>query len=53
MPRPTVLDGKTFSAGLVFDSRLWSPPPPPVEREDSARDLQHLPVMKTFRIPHP
>ena len=50
---PTVLAGKTFSAGLVFDSRLWSPPPPPAEWEDSARDLQHLPVMKTFRIPPP
>ena len=50
---PTVVGGKTFPDGLVFDSRLWSPPPPPAEREDSARDLQHLPVMKTFRIPLP
>ena len=49
----TVLDGQSFPAGLVFDSRLWNPPPPPAEREDSARDLQHLPVMKTFRIPLP
>ncbi len=48
---PTVLAGQTFSAGLVFDSRLWNPLPPPAEWEDSARDLQHLPVLKTFRVP--
>ena len=48
---PTVLAGQTFSAGLVFDSRLWNPLPPPAEWEDTARDLQHLPVMKTFQIP--
>ena len=48
---PTVLGGEKFSDGLVFDSRLWNPPPPPAEWEDSGRDMQHLPVMKTFRIP--
>lgn len=48
---PTVLGGQTFPAGLVFDSRLWSPPPAPAEWEDSAHNLQHLPVMKTFHIP--
>ena len=48
---PTVLADQKFPAGLVFDSRLWNPLPPPAEWEDTARDLQHLPVMKTFRIP--
>ncbi len=48
---PTVLAGQTFPGGLVFDSRLWNPPPPPAEWEDTARDMQHLPVMKTFHIP--
>ena len=48
---PTRLRGNTFPGGLVFDTRLWNPPPPPAEWEDSARDLQHLPVMKTFAIP--
>lgn len=48
---PTVLGGQTFPDGLVFDTRLWNPPPAPAEWEDSARDLQHLPVVKTFRLP--
>jgi endonuclease/exonuclease/phosphatase family metal-dependent hydrolase len=48
---PTVLAGQKFPGGLVFDSRLWNPPPPPAEWEDSSRDMQHMPVMKTFRIP--
>jgi endonuclease/exonuclease/phosphatase family metal-dependent hydrolase len=50
---PTVLGGTTFPDGLVFDSRLWSLPPPPAQREDTGRDMQHLPVLKTFRIPLP
>ena len=48
---PTVLGGQTFPDGLVFDTRLWNPPPEPAEWADSARDLQHLPVVKTFRLP--
>lgn len=48
---PTVLAGVSFPDGLVFDTRLWNPPPAPAKREDSARDMQHLPVLKTFRIP--
>ena len=47
----TTLGGKKFPGGLIFNTRLWSPPPPPAEWEDSARNLQHLPVLKTFRIP--
>ncbi len=50
---PTRFRGHTFPGGLVFDTRLWNPPPPPAEGDDSARDLQHLPVMKTFAIPRP
>ena len=48
---PTVFGGETFPAGLVFDTRLWNPPPAPAKCEDTAHDMQHLPVMKTFRIP--
>lgn len=48
---PTILGGQTFPDGLVFDTRLWNPPPPPAERADTSRDMQHLPVMKTFQIP--
>lgn len=48
---PTVLAGKTFPDGLVFDSRLWDPPPRPVRWDDTACDMQHLPVLKTFAIP--
>ena len=48
---PTVLLGEKFPDGLVFDTRLWNPLPPPAEWEDTTRNLQHLPVMKTFRIP--
>jgi endonuclease/exonuclease/phosphatase family metal-dependent hydrolase len=48
---PTVLAGETFPNGLVFDTRLWTPPPPPAEWEDSSRNMQHMPVLKTFRIP--
>ena len=48
---PTILAGQTFPHGLVFDTRLWNPPPPPAEWEDTAGNMQHLPVMKTSRIP--
>lgn len=48
---PTVLGGTEFPDGLIFDTRLWNPPPAPAEWEDTSRDMQHLPVMKTFQIP--
>ena len=48
---PTRLARQSFPDGLVFDTRLWDPPPTPAEWEDSARNLQHLPVMKTFHLP--
>lgn len=47
----TVLNGRKFPEGLVFDTRLWNPPPAPARWDDTARDLQHLPVLKTFAIP--
>ena len=47
----TVLLDQRFPDGLVFDSRLWNPPPPPVTQNDTGHNLQHLPVMKTFHIP--
>ena len=48
---PTVLAGVSFPDGAVFDSRLWNPPPPPAEWDDSSLDMQHMPVMKTFLLP--
>lgn len=48
---PTRLNGRVFPHGLVYDSRLWDPVPAPSEWEDSGRDMQHMPVMKTFRVP--
>lgn len=40
--------------GLVFDSRLWTPPPPPILPADSVQaGMQHLVVMKAFWIPVP
>ena len=47
---PVELGGLSFPDGLVFDSRLWSPPPEPIRPGDSAEEgLQHLAVMKRFR----
>lgn len=49
---PVEIGGLTFPEGMVFDSRLWSPPPPPIRPGDSAAEgLQHLAVIKAFRIP--
>ena len=47
----TVVDGICFPDGIVFDTRLWARPPFPARRDDADGNLQHLPVMKTFRIP--
>ncbi|MBU1695087.1 MAG: hypothetical protein KKC51_14150 [Verrucomicrobia bacterium] len=47
-----VVDGVTFSNGMVFDSRLWAVPPSPILSGDSAAtDVQHLCVMKKFLLP--
>lgn len=47
----TTLGGLSFPDGLVFDTRLWPRPPFPARHDDSDANLQHLPVIKTFRIP--
>ena len=44
---------QVFAEGLVFDTRLWSPPdlPYPVEVYDSsALAMQHMAVLKTFAL---
>lgn len=49
---PVVLGGLAFPHGLVFDSRLWNPPPPPIRPDDSATEgIQHMGVLKTFLLP--
>ena len=41
--------GIAFPEGMVFDSRIWNPPPAPIQTNDSAgTDMQHLAVMKKF-----
>lgn len=47
----TVVGGLGFPDGIVFDTRLWSRPPFPARKDDAGASLQHLPVMKTFRVP--
>ncbi len=51
---PVEIEGLVFSNGMVFDSRRWTPPPPPILPDDSVQaGMQHLAVMKAFRIPVP
>ncbi len=48
---PFTLAGITFPDGMVFDSRVWAVPPPPVQTNDSAgTDMQHLAVIKQFAL---
>jgi endonuclease/exonuclease/phosphatase family metal-dependent hydrolase len=47
----TVVGGMGFPDGIVFDTRLWARPPFPSRKGDADGNLQHLPVMKTFRVP--
>ncbi len=48
---PLTLGGLVFPNGVVFDSRIWNPPPAPVQTNDSAgTDMQHLAVMKQFAL---
>ncbi len=48
---PLTLGGIVFPNGVVFDSRIWNPPPAPVQTNDSAgTDMQHLAVMKQFAL---
>lgn len=52
---PTVVGSGTFAAGLVFDSRVFTPlsEVPPVLADDSAApSMQHMAVVKDFEIPY-
>ena len=45
------IGGITFPEGVVFDSRVWNPPPAPVQTNDSiGMGMQHLAVMKQFAL---
>jgi endonuclease/exonuclease/phosphatase family metal-dependent hydrolase len=49
------LPSRTFSNGLVFDSRVYTPlsDVPPVQSSDSgASGMQHMAVVKAFQIPY-
>lgn len=47
-----VLGSNTFTNGLVFDSRVYTPLPPPVLVDDSgATNMQHMAVVRDFIIP--
>lgn len=44
--------GLNFPHGIVFDTRLWSPPPSPALNGDSGvSGMQHMAVMKAFDLP--
>jgi endonuclease/exonuclease/phosphatase family metal-dependent hydrolase len=48
---PLGVEGATFPNGLVFDSRQWPDPPWPAYVGDAAETgMQHLPVLKLFRL---
>jgi len=52
---PVVIGANSFPNGLVFDSRVYTPltDVPPVEKRDSdASNMQHMAVLKDFRIPN-
>ena len=48
------IGGFTFPEGMVFDSRVWNPPPAPAQTNDSAgmggTNMQHMAVMKQFAL---
>lgn len=51
--RPTIIGASSFPAGLVFDSRLYTPlaDVAPVQKLDSdAVNMQHMPVVKDFYL---
>lgn len=51
---PLTLSGIVFPNGVVFDSRIWNPPPAPALTNDSAgrggSNMQHMAVMKQFAL---
>jgi endonuclease/exonuclease/phosphatase family metal-dependent hydrolase len=51
---PVVVGQQAFAAGLVFDSRVYTPLADiaPVQSSDSAAtNMQHMPVVRDFRLP--
>jgi len=47
----TVLGNQSFPNGLVFDSRVYSPLPSPVQFGDSGvQGMQHMAVVKDFQV---
>lgn len=51
---PVMLGGRRFPAGLVFDSRMFTPlrAVSPIRKADSGADhMQHMAVIKDFAIP--
>lgn len=50
--QPLKFGAREFPEGLVFDTRLWQPPPAPALNSDStAPGMQHMAVIKAFRLP--
>ena len=48
-----VIGGETFPAGLVFDSRVFTPlsdVPPVVATDSGATGMQHMPVVRDFAL---
>ena len=51
---PTVIGASTFQAGLVLDSRVYSPLTeiaPALSGDSGATNMQHMGVVKDFRVP--
>ena len=51
---PTTVGAASFPAGLVFDSRVYTPltdVPPVVVGDSAATNMQHMAVVKDFKIP--
>ncbi len=49
---PLPFGGTNFPHGLVFDSRLWTNPPPPILMSDASDyQMQHMPPLKLFSVP--
>ena len=47
-----MLAARSYEHGLVFDTRVFQPLPEGVQRRDSGADqMQHMAVVKDFRIP--
>lgn len=52
---PTVVGSRTFSKGLVFDSRIYVPlsdVAPVLASDSSATGMQHMGVVRSFNVPY-